>query len=79
MAAFSGKARTPGTALLAHADLFHREDLPQTVGDWKQVEYSVGDYDPTRDIGAYRQIWGYQLDKRCRAIVSADYPFGGLA
>jgi len=77
LAVFSGRAKTPGPALLARADLFHREDLPASVGDWKQVQYSVGDYDPTRDIGAYRQIWGYQRDERCRAAVSADYPFGG--
>jgi hypothetical protein len=77
LAAFSQKARSPAADQLAHDDVFHRDDLPKTIGDWTQVDYSVGDYDPTRDIGAHRQIWTYQLDKRCRCILSADYPFGG--
>jgi exosortase len=77
LALFSARAETSGANLLAHENLFQREDLPRTVGGWTQVEYSVGDYDPTREIGAYRQIWAYQLGKQCRCTISADYPFGG--
>jgi exosortase len=77
LAAFSRTETKPAASVLTGANLFHREDLPKTIGDWTQVQYGVGDYDPTREIGAYRQIWVYQWNKRCRCMFSADYPFGG--
>jgi exosortase len=55
---------------------FDATDMPQTIGNWTQVDYEFTDRSRASDLGQRSDVWKFQSD-RYLALFSLDQPFPG--
>lgn len=66
----------PAESIAERLDGFTVEVLPETVGDWKRVDFRDERRNAESAFGEFSRIWTYRRGSTA-ALVSADYPFPG--
>ena len=57
---------------------FERNDLPESIGDWKQVDYRPSNRHSGADHGQRSDTWQFRSPTHsCSAVASLDQPFPG--